>query len=188
MLMETFALADNDWEARSRKDLHPYETYKKRLVRVDLPPRSDSRDIIQHSLGKFLRATWFFLRRTRAREEGSDPFKSAPGLESSSSWVKPSDPRSGSSPKKTYQNTTHLAEVIARFLVAILAGAFLVVPMVVLSHQSNKETQTITISICILVFALLVSLISKASNEQTMAGAAGYAAVLVVFLSNSSVS
>ena len=36
MMMETFALADNSWQASLRNDNHnPYEMYKMRLVRVD---------------------------------------------------------------------------------------------------------------------------------------------------------
>ncbi len=90
--------------------------------------------------------------------------------------------------RRTYQNTTRLAEMITRFVVAMLAGAFLVVPLIVLSHQSSSETHLVTVSLCIVIFSLLVSLASKASNEQTMAASAGYAAVLVVFIANTSTS
>jgi len=46
MMMETFVLADNDWQSRLRNDLNPYEVYKTRLVRVDLARRLGSRDVL----------------------------------------------------------------------------------------------------------------------------------------------
>ena len=174
MMMETFSLADNTVQSGLRNDLNPYETYKTRLVRVDQARRNDSRDVLRHSLRKFLRYFWFFAHRGRASDVESDRYSSGPILEAKAKL------------KRTYQNTTHLAEIITRFLVAVLAGAFLVIPLIVLSHQSSSETHLITVSVFIVVFSLLVSLASKASNEQTMAASAGYAAVLVVFLANTS--
>lgn len=172
MLMETYALADCSRESHLRTDLNRYETYKTRLVRVDQAHRQDSRDILRHVFRKSLRAFWFFIRQGGKGKDARETYASAPTLESNS--------------KTSYQNTARLAEVITRFTVALLAGAFLVIPMVILSHQSSSKIQLITISICIVIFSLLVSLVSKASNEQTMVASAGYAAVLVVFLSNSS--
>lgn len=174
MMMETYALADNSVQSGLRNDLNPYETYKTRLVRVDLAPRSDSRDVLRHSLRKLLRYFWFFVRRGGTSDVESGRYSSGPILEAKAKL------------KRTCQNTTHLAEIITRFLVAVLAGAFLVIPLIVLSHQSSSKAHLITVSLFIVVFSMLVSLASKASNEQTMAASAGYAAVLVVFLANTS--
>ena len=174
MMMETFALADNHMQSNLRNDLNPYETYKTRLVRVDQARRSGSRDILRHSFRKCFRYFWYFIRLRRSRSHTSDSFASASTLEANL--------------KQTYQNTARLAECMSRFVVALLAGIFLVIPLIVMSYQSRKETHLITVSVCIVVFSLLVSLVSKASNEQTMAASAGYAAVLVVFLSNSPTS
>lgn len=173
MLMETFALADDDWQSHLRGDLNAYELYKTRLVRVDLAQRSGSRDVLRHSLRKGLRAFWFFIRSGAIKHgrKTQDFSKSASDMESNL--------------KGSYQNTARLAEVITRFLVALIAGAFLVVPMVILANQSSRKAQLITVSMCIVVFSFLISLISMASNEQIMLASAAYAAVLVVFLSNS---
>ena len=143
------------------------------LVRVDLAHRSGSRDILRHGLRKGLRAFWYFIRSGGSKHghKAYDSYTSAPGLESSL--------------KISYQNTARLGEVITRFLVALVAGAFLVVPMVILSNQSSSEPHLISVSVCIIVFSFLVSLISMASNEQKMVASAAYAAVLVVFLSHS---
>lgn len=175
-MMETYVLADDSVQSSLRSDLNDYETYKTRLVRVDLAQRNGSRDLLRHSLRKLLRYFWFFIRRDGGTAKKQDGYSSGPLLEAKGKL------------KRTCQNTTHLAEILTRFLVAILAGAFLVVPLIVLSHQSSSESHLITVSVCIVVFSLLISLVSKASNEQTMAASAGYAAVLVVFIANTSTS
>lgn len=172
MLMETYVLADSRQDTSLWTGLNAHEAFKTRHVRVDQAHRSGSRDVLRHCLRKCLRAFWFHLRYGGNRASNPRAFVSASKLESNL--------------KKSSQNTAALAEVITRFLVALLAGAFLVVPLIVLSHQSSSKTQLVTISICIVIFSFLVSLLSRASNEQTMAASAGYAAVLVVFLSNSS--
>lgn len=168
--METFALADNTPQSSLRKDFNPYETYKTRLVRVDLAQRNGSRDVLRHSFRKVLRYIWFFFSHRGLTDGESDTYSAETVLEANR--------------RRTFQNTTRLAEIITRFVVAILASAFLVVPLVVLSHQSSQESHLITVSVSIVVFSILVSVVSKASNEQTMAASAGYAAVLVVFISN----
>ena len=173
-MMETFSLADNSAQSSLRKDFHSYEKYKTRLVRVDLAPRNGSRDVLRHSFRKLLRYFWFFIRHKGVTDDLPVEYSEGIVLEANL--------------KRTYQNTTYLAEVITRFVIAILAGAFLVVPLIVLSHQSSNKSHLITVSVCIVVFSLLISLASKASNEQTMAASAGYAAVLVVFITNSSTS
>ena len=170
MMMETFALADNTAQSSLRKDFNPYETYKTRLVRVDLAQRNGSRDILRHSLRKILRYFWFFVCHRGTTDDISDTYSAETELEANR--------------KRTCQNTTRLAEIITRFVVAILASAFLVIPLAVLSHQSSQEAHLITVSVSIVVFSLLVSMLSKASNEQIMAASAGYAAVLAVFISN----
>ena len=175
-MMETFALADNSWQANLRSDnQNSYEMYKTRLVRVDTAGRSRSGDFLRRSLRKYLRAFWFFVRfRGRHAHQKQGPCLSATDLESNL--------------KRSYQRTSRLADVITRFLIALLAGLSLVVPLAILSHQSTTTAYLITISICIVLFSLLVSLLTRASNEETMVASAAYAAVLSVFFSNNSVS
>ena len=173
MTMETFTLSDNASRSGTRDDLNPYKT---RLVRVDLPPRSGSRDPIQHYLRKLLRISWYSARSKIGSESERDE----------ESQTKPPAPNAmRARMERSYQNTARVAEAATRFLVALLAGSFLVVPLVILSFQDSKENHLLTVSICIVVFSLLVSLTSKASNYETMAASAAYAAVLSVFVSGS---
>lgn len=174
MMMETFALADNSWQASLRSDnQNPYELYKTRLVRVDTVSRSRSGDLLRRSLRKYLRAFWFFIRfRGKHAHQKHSSYSSATELESNL--------------KRSYQNTSLLADIITRFLVALIAGAFLVTPLAILSHQSTSEAHLVTISVFVVLFSLLVSLLTRATNEEMMVASAAYAAVLSVFLSNNS--
>jgi hypothetical protein len=171
--METFSLSDNPSESNTRDDLTRYETYKTRLVRVDLAPRRGSRDPIQHYLRKFLRSLWYSIHSARSSARYSDEEHAD----------KPQVSHAGAIFDRSFQSTARMAEAAARFLIAVFAGSFLVVPLIVLSFQTSKANNLITVSICIVVFSLLVALLSKASNYETMAASAAYAAVLAVFVS-----
>jgi len=84
----------------------------------------------------------------------------------------------------SYQNNILVADVLSRFLVALVAGAFMVLPLVMVSYQDTQKTHLITISIWIVVFALLASTMLKTSGIATMGAIAAYAAILSVFVSN----
>ena len=81
MMMETFALADNDWQSRLRIDLNPYKVYKTRLVRVDLARRLGSRDVLRHCLRKSLRAFWVFFRSGGTNTKRQESYSSTSELE-----------------------------------------------------------------------------------------------------------
>ena len=176
MMMETFALADNSWQASLGSDKrNPYEVYKTRLVRVDTVGRSRSGDLLRRSLRRYLRAFWFFIRfRGQHAHQKHSSYSSAAELESNL--------------KRSYQNTSRIADVLTRFFIALIAGVFIVIPLAILSHQSSTQAHLVTISIFDVVFSLLVSLLTKATNEETMVASATYAAVLSVFFSNTSTS
>jgi hypothetical protein len=72
---------------------------------------------------------------------------------------------------------------LARFLVAFLGGAMLVVPMLIMRLPDVTVIKSlVTVSISVLAFAGALSVFFKASNTDTMVATATYAAVLVVFI------
>ena len=89
--------------------------------------------------------------------------------------------------KSSYQNTTAIADIVWKVLVALLANIFIVAPLAILSYQSKRGIQLVIVSIWVVVFSLLISIFFKASNQATVAAIAAYAAVLSVFISNSPV-
>jgi hypothetical protein len=166
MRMETFSLADNLTHAVERPDLDPYEMYKTRLVKADVPlkrPRTPMLALI-HTV---LRAYWYHIRRRatfRAMTTSLGAQKRRPG-------------------SLTYQNTIKLAEFFASFITALTSGAFMIVPVCILSFQQGRTSHLITISVSIVLFSFAISLTMRTSGPETVAASAAYAAVLVVFLS-----
>ena len=172
MSMETFSLADNTNKASSRQDLHAYEKFKTRMLRVDLPLRRSSRDPIQHFLRKGLRRLWYSLNLWKLRTDDEEQGPKGPLGRVMANW------------DRTYQNTARIAEALTRFAIAVIAGAALVVPLVVLTYQVSQERRLLVVISFVSMFCILLSILSKASNYETMAASAAYAAVLTVFVSN----
>ena len=175
MRMETFAMADNEWQSGLRQDLNPYEVYKTRLVRPDLDYRGGTRDPLRHGLRKCLRGIWFFAHSRKGAHSHRD--KSDPSPSELEANV-----------RRSYQNTGRLADTIARFLIAIMTAAFLIAPLGFLTKETSIGAHLVTVSIFILAFAVFLAICSRATNQEIMGASAAYAAVLVVFVSSRSVS
>ena len=179
MTMETFSLADNTTQAVRRTDLHTYEKFKTRMLRVDLPLQRGSRDPIQHYVRKGLRRLWYFWFVSKV--DAGDSGDAERGRRNSTS-------RLLASWERTYQNTARVAEIFTRFSIALIAGACLICPLIILSSAQSQESRLITVIVCVAIFCFVISLLSKASNYEAMAASAAYATVLTVFLSNNPAS
>jgi hypothetical protein len=73
-------------------------------------------------------------------------------------------------------------ERLARFLIAVLGGAFLLVPIIIMSFTNSQNWRLVISSIAVLAFSCFLSFTSRTSNQEILGGAAAYAAVLVVFV------
>jgi hypothetical protein len=168
MNMETFSLIDDQHQSDLRTDLSPYEIFKTRLVRVD-SQRRPSQDPLQQKIHEYLRnfRYWRISRQNLRDVEKASSSSSNPG------------PR----PRDTHQDSGYLADWVARFIIALVACLFLVVPLIILSFQTKKKSQLVTVLLSILVFSLVISALMKTANFQTVAAAAAYAAVVSVFVS-----
>ncbi|KAL3426811.1 hypothetical protein PVAG01_00320 [Phlyctema vagabunda] len=168
MAMETFSLLDDEKQTQSRTDLSLHEKYKTRLIRVDRGPRR-TQDPVQRRLHEIFR----FLRYWHLSKTPADPETSS------------SSPSSRALPARySYRNSMLLSEITGRFLVATATGLFLVVPLAILSRTQDAQVQILTVSLCIVVFAFLVSVTLRVSNLEMMMVSAAYAAVLSVFVSS----
>ena len=87
---------------------------------------------------------------------------------------------------KTPEVVSPFVDTLARFIVAITGGLSLVVPMLVMRLDEHLTKSLITVSVAVILFSALTSLMFKASNVETLAATAAYAAVLVVFVGTSS--
>jgi hypothetical protein len=77
------------------------------------------------------------------------------------------------------------ADNSARLVIAFVGGAFVVVPMVVMSLDRSETKCLVTTSASVLLFILFISFVVRASDKTTLAAATTYAAVLVVFVGTS---
>ena len=173
MTLETFSMTESTELAAGRSDLHPYEKFKVRLVRVDLPPRTSSRDPIQHYLRKALRRLWYASSVSRFQTADEERARQSSFHNTLNASL-----------ERSYHNTARVAEVLTRFAIALLAGLALVGPLVILSYQESMSNRIVTVTVFIVAFCFLMSLLSKAQHSEVMAASAAYAAVLSVFVSN----
>lgn len=164
--METMSLLDDEWQSSMRTDLTLHEKYETRLVRTDLGVRSRT-DPFQRWLHKHLRSFryWRMSKKVERNPEAQM------GFANEGNW--------------SYQNTILMANVAGRIITAVIAGAFLVVPLTLLS-VSVESWQLGAVSGFILLFSSLIGALFKISNYEMMAVSAAYAAVLSVFVSNGS--
>lgn len=84
------------------------------------------------------------------------------------------------------RHVSGLVDGLARFIMAITGGVFLIVPMIVMTLGPSQTKSLVTVSVAVVVFSLLLSLGIKVSNIETLVSTATYAAVLVVFVGTSS--
>ncbi|KAI9700483.1 MAG: hypothetical protein M1820_006782 [Bogoriella megaspora] len=165
MAMETFSLIDDEKHASLYRNLSIQERYRTRLVRADLGSRAKV-DPFQRRVHNLLRKFQYW-KLSRKPENDPESIKSrAEGHQ----W--------------SYQNTVLVSAIVGRFVVTAITIIFLVVPLAVLSQNVSKQVQLAVISVCIVLFAALVSTMLRISNAELMVVSAAYAAVLSVFISN----
>jgi hypothetical protein len=88
---------------------------------------------------------------------------------------------------ETVPTVAWLADTVSRFLIGLVASAFLTVPMVFLMRQAfSRSNKVATVVVCVLVFSLFVALASRAGPQGMMAASAAYAAVSVFFFVSTS--
>jgi VIT1/CCC1 family predicted Fe2+/Mn2+ transporter len=85
------------------------------------------------------------------------------------------------------EEVSKFVDRLARFIVAVIGGAALIVPMLIMSLPHVNVTKSlVTTSISVLLFAAALSSGFRASNTDTLVATATYAAVLVIFVGTSS--
>lgn len=69
-----------------------------------------------------------------------------------------------------------------RCVVAVIAAATLLIPLITLSYIKQRDYTIMATCLFVLLFAFMVSMISKSTTTDLMVAVATYAAVLVVFV------
>jgi hypothetical protein len=74
---------------------------------------------------------------------------------------------------------------MVRFLMAMIGGLALIVPMLVMTSFPSKNVSVVTTSAAMLIFAAVITLGTQLAPDQVLGATAAYAAVLVVFVGTS---
>jgi hypothetical protein len=80
------------------------------------------------------------------------------------------------------KKVSRLVDRLVRFIIALTGGLFVVGPMQIMSINQSQTKSLITVTSAVVIFALVVSLLVRVSNIETLVSTATYAAVLVVFV------
>ena len=83
------------------------------------------------------------------------------------------------------QDISPLVDKTARFIIAFVGGAALLVPVLIMSFNTTLGSKLATLSVAVLLFSLASAVGFQASNSEVMISTATYAAVLVVFVGSS---
>jgi VIT1/CCC1 family predicted Fe2+/Mn2+ transporter len=74
---------------------------------------------------------------------------------------------------------------LVRFVISFIGGVFLVAPMVIMTFHQSQTKSLVTVSVAVVLFALILSFGIRVPNAETLISTATYAAVLVVFVGTS---
>ncbi|KAF3014213.1 hypothetical protein E8E14_007950 [Neopestalotiopsis sp. 37M] len=91
-----------------------------------------------------------------------------------------------SSAWRPYHIISKSVDSIARIVIAITSALFLVAPMLALSYIDVKWARLLTASLFILFFCVVTSAAPQAKNHEVIMMTAAYAAVIVVFVGQTS--
>jgi hypothetical protein len=80
---------------------------------------------------------------------------------------------------------TRADRLMVRFLMAMIGGLALVIPMLVMTYFPGKNVSVVTTSAAMLIFAAVITLGTQLAPDQVLGATAAYAAVLVVFVGTS---
>ncbi|KAH0438899.1 hypothetical protein CcaCcLH18_03045 [Colletotrichum camelliae] len=85
------------------------------------------------------------------------------------------------------ETVSPLVDKLARFIISFTGGVSLIVPMLIMSLPAQDTTKSFVVtSVAVTIFSVVMGLVFKVSNEETVVATATYAAVLVVFVGTSS--
>jgi len=136
---------------------YPYDTSYRTLQKRAVQPRDGLRDVLRKVLPRGL--SWTEEER-RARRP---------------------DFAAGKAP----EIYSKFLDALARFIVGTVGGCALIGPMVIMVLGPSLAKSLITVSVAVVLFALMLGLVFETNNKDTITATATYAAVLVVFVGTS---
>lgn len=83
------------------------------------------------------------------------------------------------------ENISPSVDRLARFVLGVVGGAAPVIPMLIMSINNTQAKSLTKTSAAVVFFAIAMAAGMRATNAETLAATAAYAAVLVVFVGTS---
>ena len=77
--------------------------------------------------------------------------------------------------------TYEAIDIFARVVIA-MAGLILIVPMIMMTFLASSNARLIIVCCFVVMFAALIGIFTRATNQEVLAAAAVYTAVLAVFM------
>jgi uncharacterized RDD family membrane protein YckC len=85
-------------------------------------------------------------------------------------------------PRPSLDKLPPFVEGLARIIIAITGGLFLLVPMILMTFITSPHYRLIIVSVAVLWFSISLGIVSHATNQELLGATAAYTAVLVVYV------
>ena len=76
-------------------------------------------------------------------------------------------------------------DIFARQMIAFAGGLILIIPIIMMTFLTKHHARLIIVCCFVLVFAVLIGIFTRATNQEVLAATAVYTAVLAVFITAS---
>lgn len=73
-------------------------------------------------------------------------------------------------------------DIFARVVIAIAGGLILLIPMIMMTFLTSHHARLIIVCCFVVMFAALIGIFTRATNQEVLAATAVYTAVLAVFM------
>ena len=73
-------------------------------------------------------------------------------------------------------------DIFARVVIAIAGGLILLIPMIMMTFLTSHHARLIIVCCFVVLFAALIGIFTRATNQEVLAATAVYTAVLAVFM------
>lgn len=125
------------------------------------------------------------LQRQAMKDAGLIPRYQIPKGKLPDTRDDPRDPLLPGSARGAAIKEAYAEQLVVRFLMAMMGGLALIIPMLVMTYFPGKNVSVVTTCTAMSIFAAVITLGTQLAPDQILGATAAYAAVLVVFVGTS---
>lgn len=75
--------------------------------------------------------------------------------------------------------------ILAGIIISLTSSALILVPMIIMSFETDRTKSLVTVSIAVTLFGLCLAVVVRTKSSETFLATATYAAILVMFVGTS---